>query len=112
MKRLLSNQNHKLGRLSSFSLPLSSCDKVMSKECKKYCYANYMIRLYPAYRNKMLYNYKVAKSDKFVDRICHELKEASVYVRVHVSGDFFSQKYLNPNDAYSTRLPKGTSGRS
>ena len=94
MKRLLSNQNAKLGRLSSFSLPLSSCDKEMSKECKKYCYANYMKRLYPAWQKKMEYNYRVAKSDKFVERINHELKEASVYIRIHVSGDFYSQEYL------------------
>jgi len=93
-KRLLSNQNHKLGRLSSFSLPLCSCNKEMSKLCKKYCYANYMLRLYPSYKKKMEYNYRVAKSDKFVERICHELKEASVYVRIHVSGDFFNQEYL------------------
>jgi len=54
----------------------------------------------------MLYNYKVAKSDKFVDRICHELKEASVYVRVHVSGDFFSQEYLEKWYEIARKNPK------
>lgn len=95
MKKLFSNQNSKLGRLSSFSLPLSSCDKSMCKECKKYCYANYMMRLYPAYRKKMNYNYRIAKSDKFVSRINDELKESSINVRIHVCGDFFSQEYLD-----------------
>jgi hypothetical protein len=95
MRRLLSNQNEKLGRLSSFSLPLCSCDKTMNKECKKYCYANYMKRLYPSWQKKMMYNYKVAKSKDFVARINYELKESSLYVRIHVSGDFFSQEYLD-----------------
>jgi len=94
MKRLLSNQNHKLGRLSSFSLPLTSCDKTMNKECKKYCYANYMYRIYPSYRKKMNHNYRMSKFPSFVDRICYELKEGSLYVRIHVSGDFYSQEYL------------------
>lgn len=92
---LFSTQNNKLGRLFSFSLPLCSCDKKMNKHCKKYCYANYMYRLYPAYRKKMESNYKAAKSDWFVGAISYELEEASYFVRLHVSGDFFSQEYLN-----------------
>lgn len=106
LKPLLSNQNHKLGKLSSFSLPQCSCDKVMSKECRKYCYANYMKRLYPSWKNKMMYNYRAAKSPNFIERICHELKEGSVYVRIHVSGDFYSQEYLEKWYKIADRNPR------
>lgn len=106
MKRLLSSNNHKLGKLSSFSLPLCSCDKTMNKKCKKYCYANYMKRLYPAWQNKMMYNYRAAKRKGFIKQICHELKEASVYIRIHVSGDFFSQHYLDMWKHIAMRNPR------
>ena len=92
---LLSNQNTKLGKLSSFSLPLCSCDKTMNKQCKKYCYANYMYRLYPGYRKKMQANLRATKSGHFIEQMCYELEEASYYVRLHVSGDFYSQDYLD-----------------
>lgn len=105
-KRLLSTQNKKLGRISSFSLPLTSCYKEQSKHCSKYCYAKKMYRLYPAYREKMNYNYKVAKSDDFVERMCYELKEASMFVRIHVSGDFFSQEYLEKWYEIARRNPR------
>jgi len=95
MRRLLSNHNHKLGRLSSFALPLSTCDKTQNKQCRKYCYARYLFKIYSKYRAKMTYNYRISKSDRFVKLMNEELKEASLSVRIHVSGDFYSQKYLN-----------------
>ena len=102
---LLSNQNSKLGKLSSFSLPLCSCDKTMNKQCKKYCYANYMYRIYPGYRKKMMANFRAAKSDDFIGAISYELAEASYFVRLHVSGDFYSQAYLNKWMTIARRFP-------
>jgi lipocalin len=43
----------------------------------------------------MDYNYKISRSDKFVEAMNMELMEASVSIRVHVSGDFYSQEYLD-----------------
>jgi hypothetical protein len=95
-KRLLSNKNIKLNGIFSFSLPaILTCNKKYIKHCSKYCYALKIGKLYPQYNVKMNYNYNESLKDSFIERINRELRTASRYIRLHVSGDFYSQEYLD-----------------
>ena len=97
MRRLLSQQNKKLGRIPSFSIPTTTCNKSMVKAqgCDKYCYARRLERLRPVMVAKYKWNFVQSKRATFVNDMCQELKYVGDVVRVHSSGDFYSQTYLN-----------------
>jgi len=92
---LFSSNNSKLGAVYSFSLPLSTCHPKHSKGCSKYCYAKHLFRLYPNYRIKMDKNLAASRQAGFVEACKKELKNGTKFVRLHVSGDFYSQEYLD-----------------
>ena len=63
--------------------------------CKKNCYAKKAERIYPTAYITRLKNTFDSLKDSFVDEISDILKtKASKYIRIHESGDFYSQKYL------------------
>jgi len=97
MRRLLSQSNKKLGRIPSFSIPTTTCNKAMVKAqgCGKYCYARRLERLRPVMVAKYKWNFVQSKRQDFVSEMCMELKYVGDVVRIHSSGDFYSQAYLN-----------------
>jgi hypothetical protein len=93
----ISPGNKKLKNIASFSLPpVASC--LNHKHCASKCYALKAFRAYPNVKKAYSRNFDIVKSDlkdfenqmeKFLSN--YEKK----YFRIHVSGDFFSQEYLN-----------------
>ena len=95
---LLSKSNVKLGLVVGFSISTKSCTMYRHKKyqgCKVYCYAKKCERLRPVVRKKWERNLRATKRGDFVYKMCDELDFSGDYVRVHVSGDFYSQEYLN-----------------
>jgi len=95
---LISYSNIKLGNnMPSFALPTSCCDVKNSEAqgCLEYCYARRMEKLRKTCRAKWLKNFDATLKNNFVQKVIGELKkDTSSIVRWHVSGDVYSQEYL------------------
>lgn len=64
--------------------------------CEKYCYALKSERLYPHTRSSRLSNYHATKKPTFTSRMITYINTLNPkYFRVHASGDFYNQNYLN-----------------
>jgi len=95
---LLSTSNTKLGRVCGFAISTKSCGKYRFKKhqgCKEYCYARKIENLRPRVKAKWEDNLKRTKRKDFVEKMADELSFSGDFIRVHVSGDFYSQEYLN-----------------
>lgn len=90
---LLGRGNRKLGkRIFTFSLPAVSTCPGRTKTCEGACYAR---RGYMALQKACFErNLKSAKRSDFVDRVVREIGRRPKIVRIHVSGDFFSDEYV------------------
>lgn len=105
---LLSKGNHKLpSDIAIFNLPHMTTCPGATEECKRYCYANKAERLYPAtypFRKK---NFKLSQQADFVDQVSAALRRMRVLraVRIHESGDFYNQKYLDKWVEIAKRFP-------
>jgi len=95
---LLTPGNSKLGRsILSFSLPAKKTCKP-SKWCQEKCYA--CKGLFKAFEKNIIKcyerNYQASLSDTFIEEINNELakKRNPSYIRIHASGDFYSQEYI------------------
>jgi len=98
MEGLLSKNNIKLGKIAGFAISTKSCSKYRNKKyqgCKEYCYAKKIETLRPKVKAKWERNLKATKRKDFVERMCKEITFVGDYIRVHVSGDFYSQLYLD-----------------
>ena len=95
--KLFANGNHKLDKtVGVFSLPpIKTC--VNCSTCAKTCYANQAYKQYKNSRNAWDYNYKLSKdTDKFYSEVCKQIKRSNKKIyRLHSSGDFYSEKYIN-----------------
>jgi len=119
----MQNQKLKFGRgnakldktIYTFSLPAGhscpfafECEAKADKKTGKLtdgknqvfrCFAASQEALYPTVRNARWHNYEILKrlrtSDQMVDVIQSSLPKKASIVRVHVSGDFFNQKYFD-----------------
>lgn len=99
--------------ISTFSLPaghtcpfakecLSKADRLTGKiidgaHCKFRCFAASQECVYPTVRKQRWHNFELLKGlsvEKMTDLIQASLKPGFAYVRVHVSGDFFNEKYF------------------
>lgn len=91
--------NHKLPKTTAiFNLPrLKTCPGA-TELCKKFCYAGKAEKIYPqvpAYRER---KYQLSLSSSFVNEISSELEHLGPKIdaiRIHESGDFYDQEYLN-----------------
>jgi hypothetical protein len=97
---LLSNGNRKLAKnVLCWSIPpVITC--LNCEQCKKHCYARHPYLFYPVVKKAWDRNYTLAQTGEFTAHIIAQLKEAVEYmrkpfVRIHVSGDFFNQEYVN-----------------
>jgi len=93
---LLRNGNSKLGKnIYSFSLPISTC-KHKTDYCRQYCYAKKGNFAFPTVKKHYASNLRYTRYKSFRDHIVLELMvNRAKYVRIHPSGDFYSQKYFD-----------------
>ena len=96
--KVLQAGNKKLSRdILIFNLPPGkSC--LNCKECYKTCYARKAYKQYPNVRISWNYNLDIAKNnpDKLFNSIVNQLKNTKKdIIRIHSSGDFFSQDYID-----------------
>lgn len=64
--------------------------------CKKFCYAKKAERIYKNTYNSRFLNTIKTLSESFTKEAIKEIdKRKSNYIRIHESGDFYSQEYLN-----------------
>lgn len=78
-----------------FSLPAIQCCPGSTEQCRKFCYAMKAQRLFVQTREKRQRNYELSMTEHFEEIIISELGLSIIpYVRIHDSGDFYSQEYL------------------
>ena len=97
MKNRLSAGNKKLPRSTLiFNLPAIKTCPGATAECKKHCYALKAERMYPQVQPFRNQNFKLSKLNCFVELISAEINSRKVEaVRIHESGDFYNQEYVN-----------------
>ncbi len=108
--KIFSRGNHKLPKnIAIFNIPeLKTCPGKTSA-CSKLCYAIKASTMYhhvvPAQRKR---NLRLSISDKFILEACKELKRYKkiTAVRIHESGDFYNQTYLDKWIKISNNFPK------
>jgi len=93
---MLTNGNSKLGKgIWAFNLPRSSCHH-KTEYCDKYCYAKRGTFATTGVKRAMTLNLRESMKDDFVDRIVGQIRAFYIrYVRIHPSGDFYSQEYVD-----------------
>ena len=106
---LLASGNSKIGRKTySFSLPAKTTCRP-TPWCQEHCYA--CKGLFHMRSVKELYerNLRMSKEIDFPERMIQEIYERKIgWVRIHVSGDFYSNEYL---DAWSNIISNCPSTR-
>lgn len=102
--------NHKLqSDIAIWNLPHMKTCPGATTECKKYCYAQKAERLYKATLPFRERNFEMSKQKDFVDIMIKALKgiEHKVRaVRIHESGDFYNQEYLDKWVEIAKAFPK------
>ncbi len=97
-KITISKQNTKLGKIPSFSLPTISTCPGATSWCSKACYAAKVERIYKNAKKSYEENYKATEEASFVDQMDIVIKKLLakniLTMRLHVSGDIFSIKYV------------------
>ena len=96
-KGILKNNNKKLGKLIwDFSLPpIVSCPNC--EDCKLDCYAVSTYKMYKSAKLSWDNNFKLCLNnlDLFKDCVINQLSKGKILmVRIHQSGDFYSDEYL------------------
>ena len=93
-----------------FSIPAIKTCPGSTALCRKYCYAKKAEKLFPNVVTKRQRNLALSKTAGFVDTIVAELGNSPLmpYMRIHESGDFYSQEYLNKWFEICRRMPEKT----
>lgn len=88
--------NSKLINVPLFSLPPRKTCPGSTPLCRKYCYGNKTWRQYPNVRKTRNMNYTKSKQKSFVKNMKIMISQLKTdYFRIHETGDFYSQDYLN-----------------
>lgn len=95
--------------MAVFDLPAEKTCPGATALCKQFCYAK-KAEMYPAVSPFRFRNMSTSTTEEFVDIITNELlflnkKKGINKIRIHSSGDFYSQKYLEKWFAIATKLP-------
>lgn len=92
-----SKGNKKLSKkVLIWNLPAISTCPGSSTECRRYCYALKAQRLYPFCLSSRNTNLEYSKSKLFVHGIIKFLGDRKeTIIRIHESGDFYCEEYLN-----------------
>lgn len=94
---LLSNSNVKLGKeIYNFNLPRTTCEPFRTAICDRYCYAKVGAFTFQKTKDALNHNLEASLDPDFVALIetMIEIKKIK-WVRLHASGDFYSQEYLD-----------------
>lgn len=105
---LLTKGNLKLSKkVAIFNLPAGITCPGATKFCAKVCYAKKAQRNYPAVTPSRMKHLELTKQKDFVDIMVKEItKSKCPMVRIHESGDMYSQEYLDKWKAIATGMPK------
>ena len=89
--------NIKLGkRVAAFNLPQGITCLGATELCKRICYAKKAERIYKSAHSSRCKNLEATKRYDFLNTILHELDAHHIVkVRIHESGDFYCQSYLD-----------------
>ena len=104
-KKYLTVGNHKLSKhVATFDLPASM--EVCGRICPG-CYAEKAQRIYPAVLPARERKLAFSKTDEFVGTLLEAIQALKVkYIRVHSSGEMYSQDYLDKWVEIATSLPQ------
>lgn len=105
----LSEGNKKLKAVNEnkfliWSIPAVATCPNRTALCERYCYAMKAQRLYPNTKNSRIESYQESLSNDFVTNMINTIQYyldkksfvgKTVYFRIHESGDFYSQEYVN-----------------
>lgn len=105
--RMLMAGNKKLPKtIGIFNLPHGRTCPGATAWCKQHCYTIKAERMYKAvlpYRER---NFELSKSPDFVSRMVQEINAGKFKcIRIHESGDFYNQEYLNKWKEIARALP-------
>lgn len=93
---MLGEGNSKVGEVLNFSLPSIETCPGASSWCLKHCYGYRFEKLRPSCRKAYERNLALAAdTDRFVQTMIGVLPRIAPCFRIHVSGDFFSRKYVD-----------------
>jgi hypothetical protein len=99
--------NSKLGKdkIISFGLPaIKTCPNAL--KCKAICYATQGCYTFRVVQQAKEFNYKQSKQHSFRNKAILDLQRLKAkYIRIHDSGDFYNQKYLDSWIAISKCFP-------
>lgn len=95
--RRLRKGNHKLPTsIGIFDLPYYITCPGATIACKQYCYAKKAERAYNAVLPYRMLNYNLSTTKHFVKDMVAEIHRMKFKcIRIHASGDFYSQEYLD-----------------
>jgi len=92
---MLSKGNIRM-KIPTFSLPAIKTCKNSNELCRKYCYARKSEKRFKTVVESRKRNLKESKRLGFARKMIKEIKGIkNQYIRIHESGDFYSQWYLN-----------------
>ena len=98
MSIVLSKKNSKVGNVVSFSISANDTCPGKTPWCEKKCYAKKLERIYPTVKKSYATNLVEANKRTFSLNMINALKKIpknTATIRIHVSGDFYSVKYIN-----------------
>lgn len=95
MKPYVSNGNLKMN-IPTFNLPAGRTCPGSTPTCRRFCYAKKAERSYPNVLPCRMRNYEISMSYDFTTEMSLMLfnKKNLTHLRIHESGDFYSQPYL------------------
>lgn len=95
-RRLLTAANTKLGKeIVGWSIPAITTCPTRTAACEQVCYANKGHYYRKSLQDSLNYRLAVSLREDFADIIQHYLRRTrKARVRIHVSGDFYSLRYL------------------
>lgn len=100
-KKLVSNENEKF---LIWNLPSVSTCPYRTPQCEKLCYATKAERLYPSVLPSRIRNYEESLKDDFSENMIYTIEkfinkksfiDKDIYFRIHESGDFYNEKYVD-----------------
>lgn len=99
-KLTLSKGNMKIKNTLIFNLPTVKTCPMATEACKAFCYAAKAERMYPNVLPSRTNNFEASRSESFVQDMIEAINKLNKnnkyqYFRIHESGDFYNQKYLD-----------------
>ena len=110
IQTLTQKGNAKLAEAGTLMFNIPAGKKWCSMECPG-CYAMKEQKRYPSTLIARTGRYEASLQEDFVDRIVYELKYAKKkpkYYRIHASGEFYSQEYVDKWQKIAEQFPEIT----